>query len=124
MTQWCLESAKELEVNHEALANAWYRAVVSLYDVNDPQKRQEALIEVAERKLEIGYVPDKEEDQEQGEEEGTESEHEEDEEHDELDTTKPIRQGTRKSNREKQQTTLFGYRIVSSAIAMTSDSEH
>lgn len=121
VTQWCLESAKELEENHEALANAWYRAVVSLYDVKDPQRRQEALVAVAEKKLEVGYVPEKGE--EQGEDEGTESEHEEDEEKDELDTAKPIRQGTRRSNREKQQARPYGYQIASSAIAMTSDSE-
>jgi hypothetical protein len=116
--KWCIESWKELKERKDLIIAGWYMCCTSLYDVNDPQKRTDALTAVVENKLEMAYLPDE---NEQDADDSDESEHE-DNSDDELDITKPRvfgSQGTRNRMPAKQ----FGYQIASSAIAMTEDSE-
>jgi hypothetical protein len=114
--QWCIESWKALKERKGLILDGWRKCVTSLYNVNSQQKRIDALTAIAEKKLELSFLPDEEE---QDAEE--ESDHE-DSSNDELDISAPRtfgHQGTRMRTPAKQ----FGYQFASSQIAMTEDSE-
>jgi DDE superfamily endonuclease len=115
--QWCIESWTDLKEQPALIIAGWHQCCLSMYDVNDPQKRTDALTAVIDRKLEMTYLPDENEQDAE-----PESDHEEDSEDDELDLTKQRAFGTR-GTRERMQTTQFGYQIPTSQIAMTEDSE-
>jgi hypothetical protein len=113
--QWCIESWKELKERRDLILSGWHRCCVQLYDVNDPQKRTEAVVEVAEGTLELAYLPDGEEQDEE------ESDHEERSD-DDLDTSKPRIFG-KQSMRERAPAKPFGYQLSTDQIAMTEDSD-
>ncbi|MDO9333522.1 MAG: hypothetical protein Q7T57_03245 [Dehalococcoidales bacterium] len=112
---WCIESWKSLKERKSLIIEGWKKCVTDLYNVNNPEKRIEALKCIVKEKLDIAYVPEEEEQDEE------ESAHEEDSDEDELDITKPRvfgMQGARERTPAKQ----FGYQLASSAICMTDDS--
>jgi hypothetical protein len=112
--QWCIESWKELKERKELILDGWRKCVTSLYNVNNPQKRTDALAAIVEKKLEMSFLPDEDEQDEEAE-----SDEESD---DELDVTAPRVFGAQ-GTRERTPTKPFGYQIASSQIVMTEDSE-
>ena len=113
-------------LDKKTIDKGWYHAVTSLFNVNLPAKRLEAVQMVMDKKLDVqdGFEGQEEQDaEEEEEEEEEESDHEEDEEMDELDLTQPVAEGTRKSTRTKQQSSKHGYQIDSTMIAMSCDSD-
>lgn len=115
--EWCIESWKELKERKDLIVHGWHKCCLSLYDVNDPRKRTDALTAVIEKKFEMTYLPDEEE---QGVD--SESEHEENSD-DELDISKPRVFGIQ-SARDRTPAKQFGYQIASSQIALSEDSEN
>lgn len=114
--QWCIDSWKALKDRKELISQGWHKCVTSLYDVNNKQKRIDALAAIVEKQLDVAFLPDEEE---QDAEEEIDCENESD---DELDVAAPRvfgMQGTRERTPAKQ----FGYQIASSQIAMTDDSD-
>lgn len=114
--QWCIESWKALKDRKDLILDGWHKCVTSLYNVNNPQKRIDALAAIIEKKLEITFLPEEEE---QDAEEENDQESESD---NELDITIPRVFGTQ-GTRERTPAKQFGYQIASSQIAMTEDSE-
>jgi hypothetical protein len=114
--QWCIESWKVLKDQPALIVAGWHQCCLSFFDVTDPQKRAKALVAVLEKKLEVAYLPDA------NEQDAGESDHEEDSEDDELDLSAPRTFG-KQSARARTPTTQFGYQIDTSQIAMTEDSE-
>jgi len=114
--QWCLESWKELKERKHLILDGWHKCVTSLYNVNNPQKRIDALTAALQNKLEITFLPDAEEQDAEDE-----SDHESESEN-ELDITIPRVFGTQ-GTRERTTAKQFGYQVASSQIAMTDDSE-
>ena len=115
--QWCIDSWKDLKEQPALIVAGWHECCLSLFDVTDPQKRAKALVAVVEKKLEIVYLPD-----EQEQDAEAESDHEEDSSGDELDLTKQCVVG-KQSARVRTPAKQFGYQIATSQIAMTEDSE-
>lgn len=114
--QWCIDSWKELKERRDLILCGWHKCCTKLYDINDPQKRTDALAQVAEGTLDLAYLPDGvEQDAEE------ESDHEEGSD-DELDVSKPRTFG-KQSMRERTQAKSFGYQVSTSQIAMTEDSD-
>lgn len=114
--QWCIESWKALKERKDLILDGWRKCVTSLYNVNSPQKRVDALADIIEKKLEISFLPDEEE------QDAEEESDREDSSDDELDISAQRvfgQQGTRVRTPAKQ----FGYQLASSQIAMTEDSE-
>ena len=59
--QWCIESWTELKGRKELVLRGWEKCCTSLYNVNDPAKRHEAVVAVAKQELEHSFVPLEEE---------------------------------------------------------------
>jgi hypothetical protein len=127
LLQWCVESWKELQQRKDIIAEGWYKCVVSLYDVHDPNKRVEAMREVSEQALDPVPEPEGEEfaadEEEQDEDEEVACST--DEERDVLDLTLPVAQGSRRSTRARNSPAAAAgsYLINSQQIALTEDSE-
>ena len=126
--QWCIESWQRLSADKTFVAQGWYRSCTSLYDVNDPEKRRQALAAVARGELDAhavpeGAEPDPGESAASDSESDSESDHESNDEEDELDTSQIVREGTRRSTRAKTPVRRSGYMLNSQQIAMTEDSE-
>lgn len=121
LLQWLVQTWKHLSEGRDYIKMGWHTCCRSLFDVLDPVKRAEAVESAAKGELQVnGVVPEGTEQ----EEEDDESDHDEDEEKDELDVMKERRFGSRKSERKRTQTTLYGYQFNSSQVAVcTSDSD-
>lgn len=117
--QWCLDSWSALKERRELIIDGWRKCVTSLFDVNDPSSRSEAVAAVARHELEQALVPEGEEIDALG----NDSEAEAHSEEEELDISQPRVFGERKGGRDRKQIRLFGYQLSSSAIAMTEDSD-
>jgi hypothetical protein len=117
--KWCVESWSALKERKELIIEGWKQCVTIQYDVHDPECRLEAVAAVARKELEQALVPEEEE---MGES-NSDSEEEKEEDEEELDVSVPRVFGERKSERNRKQTTLLGYRISSAAIAMSGDSD-
>ena len=115
--QWCIDSWKDLKDQPALIVAGWHQCCLSLFDVTDPQKRAKALVEVLDKKLEMTYLPDANEQDADGE-----NDHEEDSEDDELDLSNPRTFG-KQSARIRTPSSQFGYQLATSQIAMTEDSE-
>ena len=121
-----IESWTELKGRKELVLRGWEKCCTSLYNVNDPAKRHEAVVAVAKQELEHSFVPLEEEGADQYvESNGSDSDGEEDPEdpEDELDISMAINFGERRSTRVKQPVQRMGYFINSGAVVQTSDSE-
>ena len=75
---------------------------------------------MADKKLELAYVPDEEE---QPEQYVDEDEEDSEKESDDLDLSKAIHFGERRSTRVRKPAARLGYCIDSSQVMMTEDSE-
>jgi hypothetical protein len=117
--QWCIDSWSELKENKELILKGWQKCCTSLFNINDPAKRNEALIAAASNQLEAAFIPNEEELPEQY----VESEGEESESEDELDLTQAITFGERKSTRAKKQIQRLGYFVDPTAVMQTDESE-
>jgi hypothetical protein len=116
--QWCVESWGELR-ERKIIIDGWTSCVTSLFNINDPAKRLEAVTAVAIHKLAVEAVPDKSDDDEQ---DSLESEAESSESESELDVTAPRTFG-KQSSRARKPPAAFGYQLCSDAIALSDDSE-
>jgi hypothetical protein len=115
--QWCVDSWQRLNSDKSFTAQAWYRSVLTLYDVCDPEKRCEALAAVARQELDAHAVPDGVE----ANPDDSESEQESDEDNDSLDVAQPVRIGERRSARASNPPTRSGYMLDSQYILQTDD---
>lgn len=121
--QWCVTAWNKMHGGREYIKMGWHTCVLSQYNVHDQAKRLLAVEEKARDELDANFVPE--------EEEGTtpsdcdsESDFDDiDDIKDVLDVMKQRQYGTRKSERKRPQTALFGYTLNSQQIAMTDDSE-
>jgi hypothetical protein len=118
--QWCIESWTELKENKALILKGWEKCCTSLYNINDPAKRNEAVLAVAKKELEESFIPSEEEAPNQYKD-ASDSEGEEGE--DEFDISKAINFGERRSGRVKNQIKRLGFMMVSTAIQQSSDSE-
>ena len=114
MLQWCADSWNDLEEETELIINGWTKCCISLFNLNDPNKRIEAMAAVAKRELDHALLP------EEVEEEAAEQSSEESE--DELNISQPRAFG-KQSGRVRKQAASHGYMLSSSAIAMSEDSD-
>jgi len=123
--QWCIDSWEELQQRKDVIAEGWYRSCLSLYDVNQRDKRIAALKAVAQRQLDETHVPDGEEDalDEELEDEDEVLEELSDGSGDELDSAAAPPAVVRRSGRERKQAQSSGYMLDSQKIVMTEDSE-
>jgi hypothetical protein len=124
IVEWCLQSWRKLHEQKQFITFAWHMCCASFYNVNDPQKRLEAVEEVALEKLERLHIPatDEVESQEFDSDSEGESDHEEGEEQDELDVMTQRIFGTRRSERSSRTPQLFGYQLNSSQIDFAASS--
>ena len=113
--QWCVDSWAELKERKLLILDGWNKCCTSLFNVNDPAKRMEAVAAVAKQELELALLPDGNE-QDAVEASSTE------ESEDDLDISQPRVFG-KQNSRARKQTAGFGYQLDSSAIAMSEDSE-
>ena len=113
--QWCVESWSELKERKDLILEGWSKCCTSLFNVNDPVRRIEAVAAVAKKELELAMLPD-------DEEQDAASPSSSDESEDELDVRKPRTFG-RQSSRKRKQAASFGFQLNSAAIAMSEDSE-
>ena len=118
--QWCIDSWSELKERKELILKGWEKCCTSLFNVHDRTKRLEALLAVADKKLELAYVPDEEE---QPEQYVDEDEEDSEKESDDLDLSLAINFGERRSTRVRKPAARLGYCIDSSQVMMTEDSE-
>jgi hypothetical protein len=116
--QWSIDSWSAMKERKDLILRGWEKCCIALYDVHDRSKRLEAVLAVAEEKLELAFVPDGEEQEEQYEESD-----DEDSDKDELDLSKAINFGERRSTRVRRPASRLGYCLDSSQVAMTEDSE-
>lgn len=121
---WSVASWHSLNADKSTIAQGWHNAVLRQYDVNNREKRIEAMAAVAAKQLNIEFVEDGEECEEDlireanaVEGEAEESDHEENELQDMLDLAKPITTGERRSKRAKTHSKPFGFQLDSSAIS-------
>lgn len=121
--QWCIESWQRLVDDKSYVAQGWYKCCASLFDVNDPQKRKDALSAVARQELDPHAVPSGEE-ADPGASDVEESEHESNDDADELDTSKAINFGERRSARPPAPRQRFGGGVNPLQIAMSEDSDN
>ena len=119
--QWCLESWTRMKEGSDLIKEGWKICCVSLFDVYNQQKRQEAVAESARGSLELKHVPKEDEPDNSNE---VESESDDDQEKkDELDVMKERCFGERKSNRKRKQTKSFGFGVNPSQIDMCESGE-
>jgi hypothetical protein len=116
--QWCFESWNTLKQRKDFITFGWHTCVLSMYNVNDPQKRLEPVEAVAKGELTTVCVPTQDEVQTPEQAEAEEEEDEEDEEKDELDVMKERVYGERKSERKRTRTQLYGYQISSTQVEL------
>ena len=92
--------------------------------MHDQAKRLLAVEEKAREELDANFIPEQEEGALSGGESDSDS-HDEDEDpaKDVLDVMKERQYGTRRSERKRSQTALFGYALNSQQIDMTDDSD-
>lgn len=109
--QWCVESWSELR-ERKLVVDGWHSCCTSLFNVNDPAKRHEAVAAVARQQLNLASVPD-DEDQASAAAASSESE-------DELDVSTPRAFG-KQSTRARKPPASFGYQLSSDAIALSDD---
>jgi hypothetical protein len=100
--QWCIDSWNQLNARKSVIANGWYKACTSLYNLNELDKRVAAWREAEEQKVDVEFVPNEDEQEPSTTADG-ESDHEENEEKDELDLSRPIPEPERRSERGKRQ---------------------
>lgn len=128
--EWCVASWADLKERKDLILKGWSDACTSLFNVQDPEKRIQALAAVAKSELDQTHVPDEEE-QDAEEENERESENDSDassldsssSESDELDLAKPRTFGARRSMRARKPPEQHGYQLDSSAITMSEESE-
>jgi hypothetical protein len=118
--EWCINSWSKMKEGRAYIKMGWHTCCVSLFNVHDPIKRQQAVEEVARGDLERTFVPDLAEDLDEYK---SDEEEEEDEEKDVLDIMKERQFGTRKSERKRTQPSAAGYMLNSSQIAISDDSD-
>jgi len=131
LLQWCVESWKELQQRKSIIADGWYKCLLSLYDVHDPNKRVEAMREVSEQMLDPVPEPEGDEAEDDDEESGSEYDDElqhilsTDDERDELNLALPVAEGTRRCTRTRNAPAAAAgsYFLNSQQIALTEDSE-
>ena len=116
--QWCVDSWQRLNSDKSFTAQAWYRSVLTLYDICDPEKRCEALAAVARKELDTYAVPEGVETNPAAD---SESEHESDEDDDSLDVAQAVRIGERRSARASNPPPRSGYMLDSQYIQQTDD---
>ena len=126
--QWCVESWQRQDSDKTFVAQAWYRSCLSLYDFCDKEKRIAALAAVAKQEIDahavpVGAEPDPDAAISDPESDNSESDHESDDEADELDVLQPVREGARRSERERKPIQRTGYMLDSQFIQQTEDSE-
>jgi len=121
--QWCIDSWQRLSDEKSYVAQGWYKCCISLFDVNDPQKRKMALASVARKELDPHNVPDEAEGDPR-DSDVEESDHESNDEEDELDTSKTTNFGERRSSRPRAPRQRFGGGVNPLQIALTEDSEN
>jgi hypothetical protein len=121
--QWCVDSWQRLCDDNSFAAQGWYNCCLSLFDVNDPQKRKTALAAVARKELDAHNIPDGAEADPVDSDEA-ESDNESNDEDDELDTSKIINFGERRSSRPRAPRQRFGGGVNPLQIALTEDSEN
>ena len=119
--QWCINSWKGLASQKEFIIKGWEKCCTSLYDVNDPIRRNEAMITAAARELTWELEEVEAGSHQIRHSNRYDSAFESDSDDDELDLSQPISQGL-KGARIRKQTMSFGYQLDSSAIAMSEDS--
>ena len=100
----------------------WHTCCLSLFNVLDPIKRQQAVEEIARGELEANWVPGVAEVEDESAQE-SDSDNEEDEVKDVLDILKERQFGARKSDRKRTQTSMSGYVVNSQQVAYRGDSE-
>ena len=120
IVQWCIQSWQKLREEKQFIIFAWHMCCSSFFNVNDPEKRMQAVEEIALEQLERLHIPDEDEptpgpDQPLSDSE-TESDHEENQEEDELNVMTKRIFGTRQSARSRTATQRFGYSVASSQI--------
>ncbi len=126
VVQWCVDSWQRLCAEKSFIAQGWYKCCISLFDVNNPQMRKNALAAVARNELDAHAVPEGREDDPGSDSDESESDVELNDDElpeDELDLTKPVRQGERRSTRQRTSANIGSYMFNSQQIALTEDSE-
>lgn len=131
LLQWSVESWRELQQRKNIIADGWSKCLLSLYDVHDPNKRIEAMREVAEQALDPAPEPEGEEPDEDPDGSECDSDADEqlilstDDERDELNVALPVAQGSRRSTRTRNAPAAAAgsYFLNSQQIALTEDSE-
>ena len=138
LLQWCVRSWTELQERKQLILWGWGQCVVSLYDVHDPEKRMQAMREVAQQQLDPVPEPLEDEDEaaaaeddelmessSDGESAAPADVCSSDEQQDELDLSSPVAQGQRRSTRARQPVAAAAgsYFLNSQQIALTEDSE-
>ena len=120
VVKWCISSWSELKDRKNVILGGWANCCTKLYNVHDPKKRTDALVDVINGSLDLILVPEEtvtEKDKDLEVECNSDSESDsESAAGDELDLTVPIAIGERRSTRVRKQTTAHGYQIDSQAI--------
>jgi DDE superfamily endonuclease len=116
--EWCVTSWTSLWQRKQLVLDGWSACVLALFDVNDPEKRTEALVAVQNKELDHALVFD------ENEQDASDHDVSSDSDSDELDVSKARAIGPRKSTRESKPAAAFGYQISSQRIAMTEDSDN
>lgn len=123
--EWAVQSWNELKERKQLIIEGWSKSCTSLFNVQDPDKRLQALAAVAKNELDQAHVPEEEE--QDAEEEGdSENESEiscKDSSGDELDLAQPRTFGARRSTRTRNPPAQHGYQLSSVAIALSGESE-
>jgi hypothetical protein len=117
--KWSLDSWEALRERRQLILDGWQRCMVSLFDIHNPEKRLEAMKQVALGKLAVAKQFDEVEADpvdEYIEEDSDE------EEADELDVSKP-RQHGKKSERKCAPPKPFGYMLNSELVQMDTDDD-
>ena len=142
LLQWCVASWEELRQRKVLILQGWGQCVTLLYDVHDPEKRMQAVRDVADERLELVPEPLQEEEEALAQDEEDLQEdydsdscsNEEpaspqlnstDEQADELDPSLPVAEGQRRSTRACKPVVVAAgsYMISSQQIAFSGDSE-
>jgi len=113
--QWCVESWNDLKERKQLILDGWAKCCTSLFNVNDPARRNEAVAAVAKRDLDLALLPDEDEQDACAAASSDESE-------DELDVSQ-MRTFGRQSGRARKPAASFGYQLNSASLAMTEDSD-
>lgn len=120
--KWSLDSWGALRERRTLILDGWQRCLVSLFDVHNPEKRLEAVAQVALDKLALEKRFDEEEPAPSEEAEAEWGAESEDSEADELDLLKPRLYG-KKSERKSVPPKPFGYVLNSDRMQMDTDDE-